>query len=48
MFAEFLGAALLVILGNGTVVNVHLKGSKVFASGWIVIASGYRIGVMFP
>jgi len=48
MFAEFLGTALVVILGNGAVANVHLKGSKGFASGWIVIASGYGIGVMVP
>jgi glycerol uptake facilitator protein len=46
--AEFLGTAILVILGNGAVANVHLKGSKGFASGWIVIASGYGIGVMVP
>jgi len=46
VIAEFLGTALLVILGNGAVANVHLKDSKGFASGWIVIASGYGIGVM--
>jgi hypothetical protein len=48
VIAEFLGTALLVILGNGAVANVHLKDSKGFASGWIVIASGYGIGVMVP
>jgi glycerol uptake facilitator protein len=48
VIAEFLGTALLVILGDGAVANVHLKGSKGFASGWIMIASGYGIGVMVP
>ena len=48
VIAEFLGTALLVILGNGAVANVHLKGSKGFASGWIAIASGYGIGVIVP
>lgn len=32
VIAEFLGTALPVILGNGAVANVHLKGSKGFAS----------------
>jgi len=48
VMADFLGTALLVILGDGAVANVHLKGSKGFASGWIVIASGNGIGVMVP
>ena len=48
VIAEFLGTALLVILGNGAVAIVHLKGSKGFASGWIAIASGYGIGVIAP
>ena len=48
VIAEFLGTALLVILGNGAVAIVHLKGSKGFASGWIAIAIGYGIGVIAP
>lgn len=48
VIAEFLGTALPVILGNGAVPNVHLKGSKGFASRWIMIATGYGIGVMVP
>ena len=45
---EFLGTALLIILGNGAVANVELKGTKGHQSGWIVIAVGYGMGVMIP
>ena len=45
---EFLGTAILVILGNGAVANVELKGTKGHQSGWIVIAVGYGMGVMIP
>ncbi|MDR1606311.1 MAG: aquaporin family protein [Streptococcaceae bacterium] len=46
--AEFLGTAILVILGNGAVANVDLKGTKGHASGWMTIAWGYGCGVMIP
>ena len=46
--AEFLGTAILIILGNGAVANVDLKGTKGFASGWMTIAWGYGCGVMIP
>ena len=45
---EFLGTAILIILGNGAVANVELKGTKGHQSGWIVIAVGYGMGVMMP
>ena len=45
---EFLGTAILIILGNGAVANVELKGTKGHQSGWIVIAVGYGMGVMIP
>ena len=45
---EFLATALLIILGNGAVANVELKGTKGHQSGWIVIAVGYGMGVMIP
>ncbi|MCP1639968.1 glycerol uptake facilitator protein [Streptococcus gallinaceus] len=45
---EFLATALLVILGNGAVANVDLKGTKGNNSGWIVIALGYGLAVMMP
>ncbi|WDT38009.1 hypothetical protein PVA38_11435 [Streptococcus pneumoniae D39] len=38
---EFLGTAILIILGNGAVANVELKGTKGHQSGWIDIAVGY-------
>ena len=45
---EFLGTAILIILGNGAVANVERKGTKGHQSGWIVIAVGYGMGVMIP
>ncbi|RXR25823.1 aquaporin family protein [Oerskovia turbata] len=45
---EFIGTAILIILGNGTVANVHLKGSKGYGGGWSLIAMGYGFGVMIP
>ncbi|WP_455677118.1 MIP/aquaporin family protein [Pseudoscardovia suis] len=48
LLAEFLGTAILLILGNGSVAAVSLKGSKEFHAGWIVIVIGYACGVMFP
>lgn len=48
LLAEFLGTAILLVLGNGSVAAVSLKGSKEFHAGWIVIVIGYACGVMFP
>ena len=45
---EFIATAFLIILGNGAVANVELKGTKGHQSGWLVIAIGYGIGVMMP
>ena len=45
---EFLGTAILIILGNGAVANVELKGTKGHQSGWIVIAVGYGYGGYDP
>ena len=45
---EFLATALLIVLGNGAVANVELKGTKGHQSGWLVIAVGYGMGVMIP
>ena len=45
---EFLGTAILIILGNGAVADVELKGTKGHHSGWLVIAVGYGMGVMIP
>ena len=48
LMTEFFGTALLLILGNGAVANVELKGTKGHQSGWLVIAIGYGMGVMMP
>ncbi|EUJ30271.1 glycerol uptake facilitator related permease (major Intrinsic protein family) [Listeria floridensis FSL S10-1187] len=48
LLAEFFGTALLIILGNGAVANVDLKGTKGFGSDWMLIAVGYGCGVMIP
>ena len=45
---EFIGTALLLILGNGAVANVDLKGTKAFGQSWLIIAWGYGLGVMLP
>ena len=42
--AEFLGTALLVMLGNGAVANVDLRGTKGYGSDWMLIAVGYGWG----
>jgi glycerol uptake facilitator protein len=45
---EFIGTALLVILGNGAVANVELKGTKAHGQSWLIIGIGYGVGVMLP
>jgi glycerol uptake facilitator protein len=42
---EFLGTALLILLGNGVVANVLLPHSKGQGGGWIVIAFGWAMAV---
>ena len=43
--AEFIGTALLILLGNGVVANVVLTGTKGNGSGWIVITWGWGMAV---
>ncbi|MEK7685743.1 MAG: MIP/aquaporin family protein [Verrucomicrobiota bacterium] len=43
--AELIGTAILIILGDGVVANVVLNKSKAHNSGWIVIATGWGLGV---
>jgi glycerol uptake facilitator len=43
--AEFIGTAILVILGNGVVANVLLSRTKGNNSGWIVITAGWALAV---
>ena len=42
---EFIGTALLIILGDGVVANVVLNKTKGNNSGWIVISFGWGIAV---
>jgi glycerol uptake facilitator protein len=44
-FAEFVGTALLILLGNGVVANVVLPRTKGHGAGWIVIAFGWGMAV---
>ena len=43
--AEFIGTALLILLGNGVVANVVLSETKGHDSGWIVICAGWGFAV---
>jgi len=43
--AELIGTALLIIMGAGVVANVVLNGTKGHGSGWIVITTGWALGV---
>lgn len=43
--AEFLGTAVLILLGNGVVANVLLKGTNGHNGGWIVITTGWALAV---
>ena len=42
---EFIGTALLIVLGNGVVANVVLDKTKGHNSGWIVITFGWAMAV---
>ncbi|WP_293955512.1 MULTISPECIES: MIP/aquaporin family protein [unclassified Sphingobacterium] len=43
--AEFIGTTLLLLLGNGVVANVILKGTKGENGGWIVITTAWALAV---
>lgn len=43
---EFLGTAVLILLGNGVVAGVLLEESKSKAAGWIVITAGWAVAVL--
>lgn len=42
---EFIGTAFLVLLGDGVVANVVLRGTKGNNAGWIVITMGWALAV---
>jgi glycerol uptake facilitator protein len=44
-FAEFFGTAMIIVFGGGVVSNVLLNKTKGNNSGWIVITSGWAVGV---
>jgi glycerol uptake facilitator protein len=46
LLGEFLGTMVLILLGNGSVAAVLLKGSKAEGSGWIAITAGWAFAVM--
>src|SRR6266498_3243756 len=46
LLGEFFGTLVLILLGNGVVAGVLLKGSKAEGSGWIVITAGWAFAVM--
>jgi glycerol uptake facilitator protein len=46
-FAEFIGTALLILLGNGVVAGVLLKNSKAESAGWLVITVAWGLAVTF-
>lgn len=43
--AEFVGTAILILLGNGVVANVVLQETKGHAAGWVVITAGWGFAV---
>ncbi|MBE7173840.1 MAG: aquaporin family protein [Williamsia sp.] len=43
--AELVGTMLLILLGNGVVANVVLKGTKGNNGGWMVITTGWALAV---
>jgi glycerol uptake facilitator protein len=45
--AEFLGTALLILLGDGVVAGVILKDTKNENAGWMVITIGWTLAVTF-
>jgi len=45
---EFIGTALLILLGDGVVANVILKKTKGNGAGWVVITIGWATAVLIP
>jgi glycerol uptake facilitator protein len=45
ILAEFIGTAILIVLGDGVVANVVLQRTKGNNSGWIVITAGWALAV---
>jgi glycerol uptake facilitator protein len=47
VLGEFMGTAVLILLGDGVVANVLLKRSKAEGAGWLAIAAGWAFAVVF-
>jgi glycerol uptake facilitator protein len=47
IFGEFIGTAILILLGNGVVAGVLLKRSKAEGAGWVAITAGWAFAVVF-
>jgi len=47
-FGEFLGTAILILLGDGVVANMILKKTKGNGGGWVVITLGWAFAVAVP
>ncbi len=45
LVAEFVGTSLLLAMGCGVVANVVLSGTKGHQGGWMVITTGWALGV---
>lgn len=45
IFAEFIGTAVMILLGGGVVANVVLNKTKGHNSGWIVITTAWAVAV---
>jgi glycerol uptake facilitator protein len=45
-FGEFMGTLILILLGDGVVAAVLLKGSKAENAGWICITAGWAFAVV--
>lgn len=45
LIAEYIGTALLILMGAGVVANVLLKGTKGNGGGWMVVSTAWALGV---
>ncbi|MCH4008959.1 MIP/aquaporin family protein [Companilactobacillus sp.] len=45
LLGEFIGTAVLIILGDGVVAAVSLKKSKAYGAGWVAIALGWGLAI---
>lgn len=48
VISEVLATAMMVLIGNGSVANAELTGTKGHKTGWLLIAIGYGCAVMMP